>query len=109
MSFNYKNNFNPTQSWVQKFLQKHPEINISEHVTEAEFISEEEYIVEELEESSQDESLKIEDIIEEEVSEVDAVNSLSTLLRFSQQRGIVELENLLLECKDMILNTIAIS
>lgn len=116
-SLEVKPNFHPTISWVGKFLSRHPDINYidEENVIEiinekVEDLNEDDYIIEELEENIQEESIKDEElIIEEEVSDVDAVNSLTTLIRFSQQRGITELENQLNEWKTLLLNSIDIS
>lgn len=65
-------------------------------------MSEAEYIVEELDEVL--DPIKEEVIIEEEeVTEGEAADCLSLLLKFSQQRGHLELENLLGEVNEMIM------
>lgn len=81
-----------------------------------ELMNEDDYIIEELDESLQDEIIKIEEdeeviqeIIEEEITEGEAVNCLSTLIKFSQQRGNVELESLLNDCKNLIVEVMNVS
>jgi hypothetical protein len=99
-----KGNFNPTHGWVQKFLGRHPELTAVDQETIVEVINEDEYIIEELDECSQEETetFQDEEIIEEEVSESEAVNYLEGLLKFAQQRGNFDLENLLNECKSLM-------
>lgn len=105
-------NFNPSSMWVKKFLARHPEI-ISRNYTNEEYI-EEEYILEEIEcsDNNNEEFEAMSDVkyevIEHEdaVTDVDAINSLNLLLKYSQQKNNPQLMNLLLECKDILENSL---